>query len=410
MANRLCEVLRHALVSVPRYASLRHLVPELTPDPQVMEEMLLEFPVVSREEISADPQAFRSSDPSVSARRVMTSGTTGSPTTVWIDLLTRTVGDALGWRRTMWAGYEPGDCIARLVGDRAVPLSQPHPARPFRLSRTDRRLYLSTYHLDESTAIAMARELARLKPEFLMGYPSALEALACLARDSVDLSEWRPKAVLFSSEPLLEHQRHTIEHWVAAPIRGFYGCAERVVSAAECEHGQYHLSLVDGYIEGQFSGMSQGTAPRPTSLLNRAMPLIRYELDDDLRILHSVACSCGRTLPVIARVLTKMEDCISTPTGRRIGASTLTWAFKDVPGLQRSQIVQKDDRTIEVRFMARQGESDSIRGHVLPRLEEMLFGEMNIGFVQVGKLLVTQAGKSRFVVDAREPRDQPGRA
>ena len=410
VANQLCDVLRHALVSVPRYRSLRHLLADLTAELQDLEEILQEFPVVSREEIAADPQAFRSSDPQVLVRRVMTSGTTGSPLTVWLDNLTLTVGDALGWRRTMWAGYEPGDWIARLVGDRVVPLSQPHPARPFRLSRTDRRLYLSAYHLDRGAATAMTQELVRLRPAFLMGYPSALDALACLTGDSVDLSAWKPKAVLFSSEPLLEHQRRNIEGWAGAPLRGFYGSAERVVSAAQCEHGNYHLSLVDGYIEGQFSGINPGTAPRLTSLLNRAMPLIRYELGDDLRIVQREACPCGRTLPLIDPVLTKLEDCVTTPTGRRISASILTWAFKDLPGLYSSQIVQKDDRTVEVLFTARQGDSNNIRGHLLPRLDEMLFGEIDIRFTQVEKLAVTEAGKSRFVVDARGPRDRAVRA
>jgi len=110
VANQLREVLRHTLVTVPRYGSLRHLIAELTAELQDLEDILQEFPIVSREEIAADPQAFRSSEPSVLARQVMTSGTTGSPLTVWLDHLTLTVGDA-------WAGGERcGPAMSRGLG------------------------------------------------------------------------------------------------------------------------------------------------------------------------------------------------------------------------------------------------------------------------------------------------------
>ena len=42
---------------------------------------------------------------------------------------------------------------------------------------------------------------------------------------------------------------------------------------------------------------------------------------------------------MLSPVLTKAEDVVETPSGRLISPSILTWAFKDVPGLQRSQVV-----------------------------------------------------------------------
>jgi len=99
-----------------------------------------------------------------------------------------------------------------------------------------------TYHLSRDSAQIFADILEKRRPQFLMGYPSALEALTrCAGKNG---GTWRPKAVLFSSEPLHEHQRAVIKAYVSAPVRGFYSCAERVASAAQCEFGTYHVSLV----------------------------------------------------------------------------------------------------------------------------------------------------------------------
>ena len=272
---------------------------------------------------------------------------------------------------------------------------------PYRVSVTDRRVYLSTYHLSRETAPEFAQVLSRRRPSFLMGYPSALEALSRWA--DVDLGEWRPKAVLFSSEPMLDHQREVIQSFVNAPLRGFYGSAERVVSAAQCEAGTYHLSLVDGYVEHQFDVSSpssvSGAATPVTTLLNRAMPLIRYELGDTLNCTGDATCPCGRTLPMLSPVLTKAEDVVETPSGRLISPSILTWAFKDVPGLQRSQVVQRDATSLEVLVVVDEGALPGVQALLRDRVGRLVFGEMFVAVTGVRRIALTANGKTRFVVN-----------
>lgn len=397
VAASLRRILEHALLYVPRYIGFQRLVEELRgPDAGVF-DVLHALPVVTREEILADRSSFLST--AMRGSRLVwerTSGTTGTSFATRLEPSAVLTSDALWWRRTLWAGYRDGDWIARLVGDPAVPLSDTNPVRPFRLSRTDRRLYLSSYHLSRSSAPAMLREIERLKPAFIMGYPSALEGLARLAdRPPRGL---RLRAILYSSEPLHEHQRAVVQAFFDAPVRGLYGCAERVVSAAECDCGSYHLGLVDGYVEGEFGEVSGGRRGMLTGLLNRAMPLIRYDLGDDIEPQPAKTCACGRTLPIVADIVTKREDAVVTPSGRVISPSVLTWAFKDVSGLQRAQVVQRSDASIEVRVVA---EADSLQLFA-PSLERhvrrLVFGEVPVSVVPVQKLEMTTAGKTRFVV------------
>lgn len=400
VTERLRNLLAHAVRYVPRYAALSPHLRDIEDPRSDVFALLAHFPPVSRQEILADPDAFLSrAFDQRRLKKTLTSGTTGTPFTTWMEPDVFLTNDALSWRRTLWAGYQRGDWIARLVGDPVIPLTTHDPDPAFRSSWTDRRLYFSAYHLNEQTAGRMAECLSVRRPAFLMGYPSALDAFSRFCEGRFDLSPWRPRAILYSSEPLYEHQRETISRVMDAPLRGWYGCAERVVSAGQCEEGQYHLSLLDGFVEGQFGEAPVVQPARVTGLLNRAMPLIRYELGDTVVPLVGELCECGRSLPLINAVLTKVEDSLTTPSGREISGSILTWAFKDLAGVKKSQIVQDSHSSVEVRVLAAPADFLRIQPVLESRLRELVFDELQLSFRRVDKLDVLASGKTRFVVN-----------
>jgi len=398
-ADRLKEILAHALATVPRYEREKPLLARLEDPAADVYSVLREFPVITKQEVLADPGAFRSGSPG-GARivRTITSGTTGTPFATWMDIGTSTRTDALWWRRNVWSGHRSGEWIARIVGDPIVPLADADPRDPWRVSWVDRRIYLSSFHLRRDAARSYLDVLEKRRPEYIQGYPSSLEVLAGFAlADGRELS-WRPKAVWYSSEPMFEHQRDVVSRAFRAPIVGLFGSAERIVSAAQCEEGRFHLSLVDGYLEGQFGLIGVREPALVTTLMNRVMPLIRFELGDDIHPVPGVACECGRTLPVMEPVITKHEDWVETPSGRRVVSSVLTWAFKDVAGVRRSQVVQVDGRTIEVHVDADEADVATAGEILAKRLDEMLFGEMEIRIVRDLDIHVMESGKSKFVV------------
>jgi len=286
------------------------------------------------------------------------------------------------------------------VGDRIIPLRATAPTTVSITSFVDRRLYLSAYHLSSGNVGLYVEALRQCKPAFVMGYPSVLHALCSLYGRRVATRDWHPKAVLYSSEPLLDHQREMLEAAFAAECRGYYGCAERVLSATQCDHGTYHLSLLDGYLEGQFTS-SSGDRQRAlaTTLTNMGMPLIRYEIGDMLEPLGWVGCSCGRTLPAISPVVTKSEDSICTPSGRAISPSILTWAFKDLEGLVASQVVQVSAERVNVVVVCLPSRREEIADTLRDRVTELLFGEMDVRVIVRPELEKTTAGKTRFVVN-----------
>jgi phenylacetate-CoA ligase len=396
--NKLKEIIRHAIANVPFYKKFAALSKDLEKGNAF--DLLKELPVTSKELINEDPDAFLSEqrDDYVISR---TSGTTGTPFSVYMDKYSFLLGDALWWRRTRWAGYEEGDWIARLVGDPIIPLRIKDPDKPWMISRFDRRIYLSTFHLNEKTAERIGELLNRRKPAYIMGYPSSLEILCGFLNEAGFQIGWDPKCVLFSSEPMYAHQEKVIRETFKSEIRGLYGSGEKVVSAAQCHKGTYHLSLVDGYVEGQF-GIMENTQPAAvTTLTNKIMPLIRYEVGDMIETRPSEPCECGRTLPVISPVITKDEDWILTPSGRKISPSAVVWAFihQEIKDIKKAQVVQEDIRSVKV-YLNTDSESFAKYKDVLKEsMDKVFFGEMDVEIVKADRIDVKASGKSRFIVN-----------
>jgi len=396
--EKLKDIISFAIRNVPFYRKFSSLLVKI--DGADIFEILEQLPPVGKEDINSEPEAFLSFS---HGKHVIsrTSGTTGTPFYVHMDRDTFVLGEALGWRRTRWAGYEKADWIARLVGDPIIPLRIKKPKKPWIISRPDRRIYFSTFHLSKDVAVKIGELLNRKKPSYIMGYPSSLEILCSYLEESGFESGWKPKHILFSSEPMYAHQERIIRRVFQSDIRGFYGSGEKAVSAAQCEKGTYHLSLVDGYLEGQFGIMENRQPGLVTTLTNRVMPLIRYRIGDVIRAEPSLMCECGRTLPAISPVITKQEDWVITPSGRKIAPSAIVWAFihQDISGINKAQVVQEEAASIKVYVDADESSFLKYKTILKESLQKVFFGEMDVEIIRTDRIEVMRSGKSRFVVN-----------
>ncbi len=102
------------------------------------------------------------------------------------------------------------------------------------------QLYLSSYHVSPGNVASYVSALARHDIRYLLGYPSALAALAAGVIERGLVAP--PMAVVLSNaEPLFDYQRDVIARAFQAPVRDTYGQAEIVAAASECTAGVMHL-------------------------------------------------------------------------------------------------------------------------------------------------------------------------
>ena len=400
--ERLRAVVRHAYEHVPYYRALfnRHGV-NATSFRGV--DDLHRIPLLTRNDIKANISDLRSR---VAKPRQLaeghTSGTTGSPLTVFYDRDMMAMSYAALDRQYAWAGARlkrGGDRIAIIRGNIIVPLAQRAP--PFwRRNHLHNQLLLSNFHLSPETFDSYLRALKCFNPVALDGYPSSVYVLAkMLLNRGLRMSL---KAVLTSSETLFDFQREAIERAFGCKVFDYFGSAERVLFAAECDrHEGHHICEEYGLAEL----VDEAGSPVPsgtegylvgTTLHNLGFPLIRYRTSDRTR-LREIQCSCGRRLRVMDDVATKAEDLLRLRDGRLISPSVLTHPFKPVDSIEASQLLQTDLDRLLIRIIRRPDYSDKDSEHLVRELKARLGENMRIDIEFVESLPRTPAGKFKWV-------------
>src|SRR5262245_42075897 len=245
--ERLRELIQHANDYVPYYNELLN-IRRLKPSDIKSKNDLYKLPVLTRADIKNNASRLLSTKyPQLLLRRGHTSGTTCSPLDFHYDIRTCVVHHVADWRQKSWAGLKYGERYASLQGRVIVPIKQQHP--PFwRQNYINNQLFLSSFHLTEKNLPYYFDKLAHDGTKFIEGYPSTIFILASYLAAR---GETFPlKSVLTSSETLFDYQRETIERAFACKVFDFYGMAERVVFATECDrHLGHHLNLDYGITE-----------------------------------------------------------------------------------------------------------------------------------------------------------------
>jgi phenylacetate-CoA ligase len=358
------------------------------------------LPVLTKDALrSRGAEVCTSSKPRPGWLHGHTSGTTGSPLSLWYDRNTCVMTNAVDRRQKAWGGMSDTDWIGVFLGRTIASPGQTRP--PFwRANRVHRQLWFSSFHMTDENLDLYVDEIRRRGIHFLEGYPSTLFILAQhVVRRGGDLPM---RAVFTSSETLHELQRETIEAAFGCRIFDFYGHAERTIFAAECEaHAGKHLAEEFGYTEV----VDENDQPVPegevgylvgTSLHNTAMPMIRYRTGD-LSAMVREPCECGRTLVRIRDVATKAEDIVVTPDGRMISPSILTHPFKPFDQIIKSQLIQDRPDHLLVKIVPSAEFLPSHEQALRERLQERLPG-MTLDIAVVEDIPRERSGKFRWVI------------
>ncbi len=203
------------------------------------------------------------------------------------------VWDFAGWRDALLALLRPRLWLVRQL----PPLAAPRPAMlaaalpshmDVALVRTVRPAAVSGVSLPANLPVdTMVRGLNEFGPTELLGYPSILHRLALEA--GAGRLRIAPRVVTCTGEPLLPEARQAIEAAFAVLVLNSYAASE-VGNVAHSFPGVPNLHLTEDTavyepVDAQGRPVPAGTASAKllvTNVVNQALPLIRYELADEV--------------------------------------------------------------------------------------------------------------------------------
>lgn len=153
--------------------------------------------------------------------------------------------------------------------------------------------------------------LNQAQPDCLNAYPSALHLLSFEAQ--AGRLRIKPRRVQSAAEPLFPEIRAAAEHAWGVRVGNLYGTSEGGGTATPCDRQRTHLSE-DTVIVEPVDADGRPVAPGEqsaklylTNLYNRVLPLIRYEITDELTVLTE-ACECGSSMPCLADIQGRLDD------------------------------------------------------------------------------------------------------
>lgn len=364
---------------------------------------LEELPLLGKQPVRADPEAFVRRD--LSPRRLVfhTSGSTGTPAaSIWtVDELRRSMALREA-RSARWAGVSFERPRATFSGR----LVEPDPASRgpyYRYNRVERQVYFSAFHLSARTTPQYVRALAKHRIEWMTGYAVSFYLLAKLILE-LELEPPPLQAVITTSEKVTGAMREVMEHAYHCPVFEEYSTVENVLFAADCAHHRLHVSPEAGVVEilrpdGTPCDPNEPGEVVATCLLRDYQPMVRFRLGD-VASWDPRPCPCGRHLPVLAEVGGRIEDVVVGEDGRQM--VRFHGIFIDLPHVREGQIIQETLTRIRVRVVPAPGYGPEDAAEMTARIHQRLGESMDVEIETVDHIPRTAAGKFRAVISKLE--------
>lgn len=282
---------------------------------------------------------------------VSTSGSTGAPLRMYLDLEAQRHQRVSAWRIQFEHGFR---WTWRTVEIRMT-LGGTHPAQRLGVAP---KTWLSILDAPEKWVAA----IRDARPEVILAGASTLDALARVWPSDMP----RPRIVISDGETLYPATRALIESRLGVAPVDVYGLVELSDFAWECEkHQGYHWNADSHYVE-----IVDGTIVA-TDMLQTGMPVIRYRTGDRADAM-SGECGCGRTLPRLGRIDGRDVDAVVLPSGR-----LLFWPFFHevlalYGGLRRWRVKQRADGSLLLELETAGGDAARMGAELAARLPEPL--------------------------------------
>lgn len=400
--EQLNRLLHHAYENVPYYRKVfdeRGLKPE---DIQNFDD-LRKLPYLTKEIIQENlPGLIAKNYPRSKLQYVTTGGSTGIPLGFYHE---KGISDAKEWAfmLTQWkrVGFKNND---RCIVLRGAVVQSASKGKLWEYDPINKWQILSSYHMTDETLPKYIAKIRKFKPVFIQAYPSAITILARFIKENKIEPFPTIKAILCGSENLYDWQRNLLEEVFQCRVYSWYGHAEQVVLAGECEKStHYHIFPEYGIVEligkdgkpvTQENELGEVVA---TGLNNFACPLIRYRTMD-LAVLANTKCGCGRNYQLLKKVEGRLQELIVTGTGRLISMTAINMHSDVFDNVRQFQFYQEKKGEVIFNIVRNEAYTDRDTEYIRRELQKKLGVDVDLIIRFVDHIPRTQSGKYRFLI------------
>lgn len=285
-----------------------------------------------------------------------TSGSTGYPCIALYDTTTINVSSAIGVERSfarkqdMKSFIQQGGRTMALYADNGFYLGcgsvrynqRKMPWKRNKMKTCDVRLPMNQ----------IVDTLNQFQPSMLGSYPTFLELLA--SEQEKGNLHIHPAIIMAGGEHLYDDVRERLSRVFGCYVQTSYSCTEGGTVACECTEKHFHVNddwVIIEAVDENNRPVPYGTQSSKvllTNLANSICPFIRFEITDRI-VMHNEPCPCGSTRPWLT-LEGRTDDILLFDNGIRVAPFTLYALLKEVHGIHRFQLIQREGNQLELRL------------------------------------------------------------
>ena len=323
-----------------------------------------------------------------------TGGSTGKPVSFYYDRHKHELMRAGMCRSYMWCGWKPGQKILNFWGARQDIQHGNNLSQKYQDYIAAEKT-IAAYEYTESQLGDWANSIRSYQPVLLQGYASIL---AELSRYMIDNNIRMPntiRGIYSTAEVLNGWQRELREQAFGCRVFNQYGSREIPNIACECRHGNQHIFTDMVYLESQtINGEDRLII---TSLTNRLMPLIRYDIGDSGRLKEG-DCACGSPFPLLEIGLCRSNDLIKSRSGKSIHPAYFNRLLYGQTDIRQYQYIQNELDKMTLNIVSpgklKIETVNSLKASLRRDIDENMLLEINY----VEEIKRSVSGKHRFVI------------
>ena len=408
--SRLSKLLIHAYKNVPYYQKILRESGVVNSYKQVNLEYFSELPVLTKNIIRANYDNLKSQD--IEARKYFyntSGGSTGQPIKLIQDSQYWDTKMAGKWLFYTFTDKYPGEKVVLLWGAEKDVLRGSIGFKAKFKNFIFNRTLLNTFRMTTEDMYGHIDVINKKRPKIITAYVQSIFELARFISDN-NIKIYSPRGIITSAGTLYNENKELIEKVFQTKVYDRYGSREVGDVACSCQEDKgLHVNIFNHYLEilnDQLKPCQPGETGRVyvTVLNNYSMPLIRYDIGDLAVPADNVQCSCGRGLPLIAKVIGRVNSMIRTENGvfDSVAISTLLYYFKDnVPfqSFSKYQIIQKTKNEVVIKIVVTDRERwGREKSRIEEKFRKTLGSGVGIIIQEVDNIAPAKSGKFAYVI------------
>jgi phenylacetate-CoA ligase len=211
------------------------------------------------------------------------------------------------------------------------------------------------FEITEERAVRYIEDWKRWRPKCIFGYPNSfiltVQIAAKLGIDLTELKRCGVRVLCTTSEMLGEVNRKIISAAFGLPVYDSYGLREAALVGHDCDRFTMHTMDEQVILEVIHPETLEPTSGEGelvvTSLISRAMPVIRYRTGD-IVTLSDEPCPCGRSLRSLVISGGRIADFVVTDKGKWVAGYFIIYICRSVPGVVKFQAIQEHPGEVRV--------------------------------------------------------------